>query len=349
MKNINIGDYLVLKPEKGSKKYNLFRVTRLKPDTLTGTLESHRKGLQVDTAEIDKRCVLLNLGAKPLPGKVYGIDLINRYRACIEHPFWGNILVFTDLDQAQRTLVKQSLDRTARRIEKLGLSAYVELIDTRLCAKQGKWAGRYHHNGNGGEDSKGAPHFVQYAPEYADLKPDAMDYIVYHEFGHVVRYNGVTGKKIRLKWLNEYRRSIDSFEISKGSLKTLFNHLSSRIDGDATLASAIREFANEDEEHKFWIKGLLRWFKDVHHFGPKDLSVIWESQDLTTLKDLWPTNSIDSSKLSPLITEYACTSVEETFAEAFAFYCQNKKLPSRIQTLLEGSLQYAKAQMKVVA
>ncbi len=43
-------------------------------------------------------------------------------------------------------------------------------------------------------------------------------------------------------------------------------------------------------------------------------------------------------------TSEACLNVEELFAEAFAFHCLNKKLPSRIQTLLEGSIQYAKAQ-----
>jgi len=340
---INAGDYLVLKPEPGSKKFNLLKVTKVKEELLAGTLESFRKGLSVDSVEIDRKSVLLNLGARPAPGKVYGLDLTNRYRSRIEHPFWGNVLVFTGLDKATGLLVKQSLDRTARRIEKMGLSSYVELVDTHLCAKQGKWAGRYHHNGNGA-DSKGAPHFIQYAPEYAELKPDSMDYVVYHEFGHVVRHNGVTGKKIRLKWLNEYKKTIDSFEIGRGSLKTLFNHLSSRIDGDTTLSAVLKEFGDEDEEHKLWIKGLLRWFKDVHHFGPKDLSVIWDSQELGVLKELWPANGIDSSKLSPLVTEYACLNVEELFGEAFAFYCLNKKLPSRIQTLLEGSIQYAKAQ-----
>ncbi len=343
MKTPSPGDYLVLKPEPGSKKFHLLKVTKLKDGLVAGHLESGRKGLTVDSVEVDRKTALLNLGPKPEPGKVYGLDLTNRYRSRLEHPFWGNVLVFTGLDKATGLLVKQSLDRTARRIEKLGLASYVELVDTHLCAKQGKWAGRYHHNGNG-PDSKGAPHFIQYAPEFAELKPDSMDYVVYHEFGHVVRHNGVTGKKIRLKWLNEYKKSIDSFEIGRGSLKTLFTHLSSRIDGDATLSSVLKEFGDEDEEHKLWIKGLLRWFKDVHHFGPKDLSVVWESQDLSVLKELWPTNGIDSSKLSPLVTDYACLNVEELFGEAFAFYCLNKKLPSRIQTLLEGSIQYAKAQ-----
>lgn len=343
---INIGDYLVLKPEPGSKKFNLLKVTKVKESILVGTLESARKGLHVDSVEIDRKTVTLNLGPKPEPGKVYGLDLTNRYRSRVEHPVWGNVLVFTSLDNAQRLLVKQALDRTARRIEKLGLLPYIDLVDTHLCAKQGKWAGRYHHNGNGGEDSKAvAPHYIQYAPECAELKPDAMDYVIYHEFGHVVRFNGVTGKKIRLKWLNEYKRSIDSFEIGRGSLKTLFSHLSSRVEGEASLATVLREFGDEDEEHKLWIKGLLRWFKDVHHFGPKDLSIVWDSQDLSVLKELWPANGIDSSKLAPLVTEYGCVSVEELFAESFAFYCQNKKLPSRIQTLLEGSIQYAKSQL----
>jgi hypothetical protein len=39
----------------------------------------------------------------------------------------------------------------------------------------------------------------------------------------------------------------------------------------------------------------------------------------------------------------ACMNVEELFAESFAFYCTGRKLPARIEQLVEQSIQYAKA------
>jgi hypothetical protein len=169
---------------------------------------------------------------------------------------------------------------------------------------------------------------------------------VYHEFGHCVRYNGVTGKKVRLKWLIEYNRSIQPIEISNAQLRTIYKYIESYADAETSLAAILREYANEEEENKLYIRGLLRWFQEVHHLGPRDLSVIWDGQDMSVFKELWPTKAIDSSKLSPVMTEYATKNVEELFAETFAFYCQKKKIPPRLTSLMEGSLQYAKAKAK---
>lgn len=352
---INIGDYLVLKhAEKASVSYSLVKAAKVVAlvksakvvgTKFRGTIESERKGLVVNTVEATNDQVLLNLGSDPDPGKVYGLDLTNRFRRCIEHPFWGNVLLFTRLETETLKLVKASLDRTAKKIEKLGLEHYTSLIDTHLVAKQGKWAGKYYHRPPKSETEDSA-HYVAYAPEFAANDAKIMDYVVFHEFGHVVRYNGVLGKKLRVKWLKEYTRSIADFEITKTELKEVFDFLENCIDQEVSLGKVLRDFIAEDESHAPWIKAILRWFKEVHHLSPKDLSVLWDSQDLSSIKELWPTRSIDTSTLAPVVSDYACVNVEELFAEAFAFYCVGKKLPSRITQLVEASIQYAKAVSK---
>lgn len=344
-KNINHvvfknGDFLVVSPEDPkSKKYLLIRITEVHGSTIEGWDETHRKGLNAQKVTIKTNQVVTSLGPNPPPGKVYGIDLVNRFRKKLEHPFWGNVLVYTPIDNAVAKLVKNSLDRTAKKIDKMGLAPFTEFIDTHLVAKQGKWAGMYTHS----KDPDKASSYIQYAPECADMNADMMDYLVFHEFGHCVRFNGVRGKKVRLKWMLEYNRSIDPIEISLPQVNKMFKYLENYADSEAGLGAVFREFINEEEEHKLWVRGLMRWFQEVHHLAPKDLSIIWDGQDLQALKDLWPTKAIDSSKLAPVLTEYATKNVEELFAECFAFYCQGKKMPARLESLIEKSIQYAKA------
>lgn len=335
------GDYMVVAPEpkSQSKKYTLLKATAITGSTITGWVESERKGLDVAKADIKTSRVIASLGPKPAPGKVYGLDLTNRFRKLLQHDFWGNVLVFTHLDNAQLKLMQRSLYRTAKKIEKMGLESYVDFVDTHLCAKQGKWAGYYKHS----KDVEAHRSVIAYAPECAELQPDMMDYIVYHEFGHAVWYNGIKGKKIQLKWLMEYNRSIQPIEIALHDLKKTFKFIESHADGEASLASVLREFVNEEEEHKLWVRGILRWFHEVHHLAPRDLATIWEGQNLDVLRKLWPSKAIDSSKLAPVVTEYACLNVRELFAESFAFHCQGKTLPPRITQLIANSIQYAKA------
>jgi hypothetical protein len=112
---------------------------------------------------------------------------------------------------------------------------------------------------------------------------------------------------------------------------------------DITFHQALKELGAEDEEVAHRIKILGRWFKQIHHLGMKDLATIWAAGDLDQLGALWPTVAIDSSKLNPLVSEYATKNVEELWAESFAFYCQKKALPDQIMTLMDKSLSIVKA------
>lgn len=337
------GDYLVVAPEDpANKKYLLVKTTDVYGSTIEGWNESARKGLNTEKVTVKVNNVVTSLGPNPPAGKVYGLDLTNRFRKNLEHPFWGNILVYTSLESSEIKLIKNSLDRTAKKIEKMGLEPFTDFIDTHIVAKQGKWAGMYNHS----RDQEKTRSYIQYAPECAALNADMMDYIVYHEFGHCVRYNGILGKKVRLKWLLEYNRSIQPFEISLTQLKRVLKYLESYVDEEVSLAHVFRDFISEDEDNKPVVRGIMRWFQEVHHLAPKELGIIWDGKDFKTFSELWPTKAIDSSSLAPVLTEYATKNVEELFAECFAFYSQGKKMPERLRSLTENSISYAKASTK---
>lgn len=284
--------------------------------------------------EITKKDVVVRLGADPIPGKVYGVDVSNVYRKTFSHEFWGPIHFFVKPEKAVVDRLKLSLDTCGKKLDKLGMREYTTRFQTEVRAEKGKYAGMYQHR----QENKS---IVWYAPDKA-TNQEEMDYIVYHEFGHVLRFNGLNRVKLRAKWQKLFQQSITPTLVTKKYLSGLWDHVKLSADGEASLGSVIKEFQQEEDETTSYLKALSRWFKQVHHISPRDLQVLWEANDLDTIEQLWPLGSIDTSKLSPLISDYATKNVEETFAEAFAYHMIGKKLPAHVEKLLEKSLSVIK-------
>jgi hypothetical protein len=326
--------------EKGPQKMFLGKVTAVNDKAVNVRLE---KDVHIKTSviEVPKKMIKVNFGPTPHPGKAYGVDLGNIYLKSFEHEFWGPIHFFTKLRPDLLKMLRNSLDRTAKIVDRLKLEHYTGAFDTQIRAKQGKWAGKFLFRPKDGH------HSVWYAPEWSPT-PESLDYVVLHEFGHVLRYLGLTNKKYRAKWLELFHETVAPQIIEYKDLKAIRKELESLAsDEDVSLKKALyivangendEESPNDDEEQKHKIKILLRWFKQIHHLSPTDLGTIWDADKFDQIAKLWPTMSIDSSKLKPLVSEYATVSSEELFAEAFAFYATKKKLPGRVETALEKSL-----------
>jgi hypothetical protein len=276
--------------------------------------------------------VLVNLGKDPAPGKVYGVDVTNRYRKTIHSDVWGPIHFFVKPDKDHMKMLRLGLDVTAKKLEKMDLLDFMGKFQTEIRAKKGKYAGMYVHDRNG--ESK-----VWYAPETCGDQA-TMNYVIFHEFGHVLRYNGLTRVKARARWQRMFQQSIAPVVVSKKNLDRLLAHLLSQaeIGTEFSLGNVIKEYAAEDESIIISVKALTRWMRNVHHISPRELDVLWSANDTATLQSLWPTSSIDTSKLAPILTDYATRNVEELVAESFAYYALGKKLPAHIHKLLERSL-----------
>jgi len=332
---MNEKDYIIYQVKDG--KPTLARVNSVGKDTIEVLLE---KNVHLDrkVTEITKKDIILRLGPTPSPGKVYGCDVSNLYRKSITHDFWGTLHFFVGLPKETLNVFRKSLDHTAKVVEKLGLEDFTDVFTTEIRAKTGKYAGMYKHNGEGS-------HTVWYAPEWSQNNHEMMEYVILHEFGHVLRYNGLTSTKAQNRWLKLFHQSIKPDLIDHKHLVQLLKGLKAerKADDEVGLIEAFKNLGAEDEEVQHRTKILLRWFKQIHHLSMKDLRTMWEADDIEHLESLWPTVSIDSSKLSPVISEYATKSVEETFAEAFAFYAQKKKLPASIESLMEKSLSIIRA------
>lgn len=324
-------DYLIAEV-KGGKPF-LAQVKEIADKSMIVILD-HQRYQEERTIEITKRDILVRLGENPKPGKVYGVDVANVYRKSINHEFWGPIHFFVKPADEVLKRLKIGLDFTANKLDKMGYREYTTRFQTEIRAKKGKYAGMYLHR----PDNKS---LIWYAPEMAEDQK-TMNYIVFHEFGHVLRFNGLNRVKARAKWQKLFQQSIAPIVVSRKWLDGLHAHVKDSADAEASLGSIIKDYQKDEEETAAYLKALSRWFKQVHHISPRDLQVLWEAGDLETIDSLWPTNSIDTSKLSPLITEYATKNVEETFAESFAFYMMDMKLPAHVERLLEKSLTIVK-------
>jgi hypothetical protein len=331
MFDLERGHYLVVR-EPNSKPF-LMQLTSIKKDTLSGLLEKDRH-LDPTEVEIKKKNILINLGPEPSSnypnGKVYGVETNDRYITNIKHSVWGDIFFFVRLDKDTKSILRHSLDRTANKIQKLKLEHLIEGTITEIRAKQGRWAGKYIHSKKENEPSR-----MLYAPDWAEGSPKAMDYVILHEFGHRVRFAGITSKKLRARWLKVYNKSIAQIVVDP----SIFTKgLSERQDGELTLRQALKEIIDDNEDYKSDLKVIARWFKQVHHLGFRELALLWDTQDYEVFNSLWPENEIDSSDLNPIISTYGCKNFEEMFAEVFSMHFTGQKIPGKIAEFLEKSL-----------
>lgn len=326
-------DYVIAQ-QKDTKPF-LIRVSAIDDKTFTGVLE-HDRHKNFKEIEVTRKDVVVNLGPEPKSGKVYGIEVGHRYVKSFTHDGWGSIHFYTRLDKPTLKMFQRSLDRTYKVVEKLKLDGYIDKIETEICEKKGKWAGKYFHKPEG-------LCTIQYAPMWCEGNAEAMDYVVLHEFGHVLRYHGMKSMKLRSAWLKFYQKSIAPMVVSNKQTSDLWKEMLRTVeaDADASFHEAIKAAA-DDEDKEDQVKVIMRWFKQVNHLSPKDLSVLWAAGDIDHLKDLWPKTAIDSSKLAPLISEYATKNCEETIAESFAYYATGKKIPKSCTALLERSLSVAR-------
>lgn len=335
MLTIEAKDFVIV--QEPQKRAALLQVTSVDTKTFSGILEQDRRKAYREI-ELSRKHVVVNLGPKPVPGNVYNIDVSNIYQKTISHEWWGSLHFYTRLEPAIMKTLRGSLDKTADRLTKLGFSAFADLFEVEIRAKKGKYAGMYQH--------RPGQSLLWFAPEWAQGSPAVMDEVLYHEFGHAVRFNGLSeATKIRQKWLRLYQQSIRPVTIPEKAFRSMLSHLKGQRDSDDEISfgEALKAFAAQSPKAEKTVDVLKTWLRQVPHLSTKELSLAWVAEDYDYLESVWPKASVDSSELSPVISEYATKNVEETFAECFAQYCLKKKLPEAYHSLMEKSLSIAKA------
>jgi hypothetical protein len=331
---ISESDYVVCKdPQQPKKQPFLVNVTSVGEEHFKGILE-HDRHLKQEHVKLPKFAVLANLGDDPTPGTYAGADARDIFKKTVQHGIWNDVHYLSKPNKAVRKALMHSLDVTGDKLDRMGFSHLFDSVCTEIRSGRGKYAGMYIHSGK--EDK---PHRLQLF-----LKDDhstQMNYVLYHEAGHAIRYQYVKSPKIRSLWLKWFNLSVPVEPIEEKEFKKLLK----RIEKEE--CESVGEFGSSlEEEDQRTLKTVLRFIKQIHHVGAKELNCLLAAQKYEQLSDLWPSRELDVSDLKPIVSEYATKNVEELFAESFAFYMTKKKLPKNIEKLLENTLSYAKDMAK---
>lgn len=329
------------------KKLVLMKVTGQSSSLkeINGRLEKdpHIKAVTVSPKATD---VLINLGRTPKPGKVYGFDLSKIYLGSKEHDAFGEIHFFTNPEEKSVNQLWTSLDSLAKKLNKHGLSKLLELPTVyELIPKHGKYAGMYIHS----KDTEKYPNRMQLSVGEKTLETASIanyTYVGAHELGHVLHFNCLpTFNKHNSNWIELYSDTIKPRTLEAARCLEIGKEV-------ATTEGGLKAFwADAEEDMRVDLKLIMKWIREVKSVTSKELDMLLLADTKTSMKafkSIWPQVDIQSKELKPLISEYATKNWREAFAEAFAFYMCDKKLPDRVTELVEKSIELARGTLKTM-
>ena len=323
--------FLAVKPHDyivgdDSKKKWLMQVTSVNDGIVYGNLEANRAyNPQQGEFRIDQ--VIAILGPKPALGSTYGVAVEPFIRTLV-HSEWGDVHFFVDLKPEMKTQLKGALDEVAKKLKAKRLFSFVKHGNMAMEIRQpkGKWDGMYA--------------FKHEKTEPADrmmLRPkgvNQMNYVLAHESGHGVWYRLMT-KKMHSRWIKLYKSYTKAQEFSAADIR--------RLRDDYIKDSVhVKDYRGQlEEDHAILFDNLIGQLTSNSRLTVKHLDVLSETGDLEVIKDAWPMHAEDSD-FDVAITEYGTTSVEELFAEAFAFWLLGNKIPQIILALMEKTVAHCK-------
>jgi hypothetical protein len=320
---------------EGKGRPFIFKVSGLHKGVVTGTLEKYSHIPSKKTSvEVSTKDIILNLGDDPFPGKVHGIDVSELYRGRKTHDQFGPIYWFYKPDEEVGNKLVRAFDKVYKTLKHASLDF---LVSTDTCIWEAlpyhgeKYAGMYMRS----KKPEAMPHRFQIRPEI--MPANDWPYVIFHELGHHLHMEYVTSPKLNAAWIRLYNESIQVTSI-KGSksqefLDGLLAQTENRVSDYKSLLS---------EEDTVLYKLILRHIQTQHSLSAKELDLLFEAEYYDDIRNVWPTRGISKKDLAPIVTSYACKNVKELFAESFAFYMTNKKLPKNVIALLEKSISYAK-------
>lgn len=330
-------DYCVgqVRNEKGRRTF-LLKVSSVTKGIVSGVLEkdSHVPGRKT-LIEVPSKDILVNLGNDPAHGKVYGVDVSNRFSGKNIHEHFGPVYwMYTPEREVGRQLML-AFDKAWKVLKHNRLDF---IIDQDSCIWEilpyegEKYAGMYKRMKNASK----SPHRLQIRPEC--MPASDYVYVVIHELAHHMDCEYMKGTKIRAAWIRLFNTSIKLQTIRKDQSVDLM---------EALLEGEIRptDFKSSlSEEDTLVYKLILQTIQKNTGLSPKELDVLFEADCKDDIRTVWPARSISKKELAPVISEYSTKNYRETIAEAVSFHLTGKKLPANVVKLLEKTYSYCRTQ-----
>jgi hypothetical protein len=312
-------EYVVAKLES---KNVLLRVDHIEENgELVCTIEKTRHR-EPESVTIKKKEVVARLGSDPAYGKVHGVT-VETWKKEVSHLHFGTIDFFHLLPTEHEGRLLRAFDKVGNKLKSEGLNKFLP-VNVEVRYPSGKMAGKYRYTG---KDREGHPDTLYAYPK----EEHEFTHLVFHEAAHGIWFRLFRNPKGRAAWVRAYHSYVTVTELTDSDIQNVIDaYLKNDRPSDAK--------GQMSEEETSTFEAMLEYVKRVHSLTVKDLDTLFDSQD--DLSKYWPTTAETTIKEYE-ITEYAMKSPEELFAESFAFMMTGKKLPSKIQKLMEKSLSSA--------
>lgn len=294
----------------------------------TAYIEDTMSSDEPQTFEYTAETLIANLGKDPMPGKVFGVD-VSPHRGEIKTEI-GPMHVYRKLEDADKEAITISIRKIKKKVEAQGLGKVFPFTRLEVLEKKGKWAGSYTVSFKSGTPED----MVRLHPQ---ILSDQIfnQYIFAHEIGHAIWYRYVP-EKMRADWLEIYNGLTKVSKAKKSEMEDLCTALVSS-------QQSVRDFQRDIEEEELALfKEALAYLKKHHKLSPEDVNTLL-NQNSKALASIWPTSASFSTSES-LMGEYAKVSVQEMFAEAYAYHTTGKEIPKSVKSLLEKTLKKAQAE-----
>ena len=316
---IQQGDFIVLKI---GNRPQLACCTHAEEKEFKGRLERTRDQDDKDSAvEFRASDVVANLGKRPRYGTVHGIKvepLVTRLPS--QSKMWQDIRVYQFLDKQQLKVLADEIASATAELRKFGLG--ILRCELEIRQKSGTMAGYYKYR------PKAETDILCCKPEE---NLEGFLYIMGHEAGHGM-WNRMLTPRIRLKWIHLYHEYITTQEVADAEMQAVL--------AEIVAASSIRDYLKEaDDDSLLIVKDALRHIQRVHGLGRHHLELALNNNDDIT--PYWPT-ALELSSKEEAITKYGSKNPEEFMAEAFGFHVCGRKIPRKIEGLLDQTLSKLK-------
>lgn len=267
--------------------------------------------------------ILMNYGPDPHH------KAVEVYRFSKVHPIWGDVHFFRRKDEEELNVLKAGLGKIGKALEKRGLLGFLPIeIDVR--PPKGKYAGTYKFRPSKTEDVVDVMTL-----RFKDADSKVMPYVIAHEAGHGVWFRLVP-KSMQIRWMRLYHSYLNLTEITEQDLEEVRANFMAEPMPLKAYAKSLEEPFNDV------FKKAMEWIVDNHSVSLRNLDTMVRNDSdvgIEFINSLWPSYTMLKSDHEIVISEYATKSVEEFFAEAFAYHLTGISLPSKVQALLDKTLQ----------
>lgn len=329
------GDYLVI--ENHNLETSLVQVLKARQNEMLVIQQEgrHLPGRK-KTATIKLEQVVLNLGKKPRQGHVFGVDVVDLFTKTKTHDIVGDVHFFYAPSKDVFNSLWSAFNIVHQRLRKHRLGRLLDDdIHWEIYSESGggKYSGMYKR-----VRTEEIP-YIKIRPE--KLKAPQYPYVIAHELGHHLHYTYLQDNhQLNTSWLKLYQKSIHVEPVNKQSCRELFEYCESRKDEEGLTINALRK--GLDDVNKQTFNRILSYIRSNHSLTPANLDTFIASFSWDNIESVWPTQ-VTKKDLDPLVSQYACVSVDELFAESFAYYINGISLPKSVTNLIERTIEYSRA------